>query len=202
MHADISNGTGAYPFVSGVGPGQGALQIYEGLLDTIAGAETPGDVETGLATVYSQTMMSIPAGVLERRLPLTQTRRIQTQVTRMPKAPFFCVILLDLLYAIIGMALTITALLVVILGRGIRDAQARLSMTAIIAESFESPALGDDAHAVDELFAQRRGLSSRRIALIRREEGGRRFKQIVDRAAPAGDRQSLTEMSHSTDGRL
>ena len=60
-----------------------------------------------------------------------------------------------------------------------KDAQARLSVAAVVAESFENPALGDDAHSVSDLYAERRGKVTRRVALGRAEGGGRRFKQIV-----------------------
>lgn len=75
----------------------------------------------------------------------------------------------------------VAALIAVRRGRSVRDAQARLSTLAVVAESFESPAWGDDARDVDMLFAERRGESTRRIALVRRAGGkGRRYKQIVD----------------------
>ncbi len=74
----------------------------------------------------------------------------------------------------------------VVKGKGVRDAQARLSIDAIVAESFESPAWGDDATKIDELFAERRGKATRRIALSRREGGGRRYRRIVLREVEEG----------------
>ena len=71
---------------------------------------------------------------------------------------------------------------------------ARLSVGAVVAESFESPVLGEDARDVAELFAERRGLgkSARRIALGKRgirqgakpalpgdPVGGRGYTQVV-----------------------
>ncbi|KAI9716401.1 MAG: hypothetical protein M1828_000343 [Chrysothrix sp. TS-e1954] len=201
VDSTLVNGTAAEPLFDGITNSFVQTQLYEGLQNAASAAKTSGDLAAGLATVYDQTLMSVPGANYTRRLPLTQRRRIQTLVTRVPKAPFFCVVLLDLLYAIIGLALMTVALLVVILGRGVRDTQARLTMPAIIAESFESPALGDDAKSVEELYAERRGLAPRRIALPRREDGGRRYKQIVDRDAAQG-RQSLTEMRKSGEGHL
>ena len=101
-----------------------------------------------------------------------------------------CLLLLNLLYAVVGVVLTATALAAVgftgsrmaVRGgtvTGIRDAQARLSVAAIVAESFEAPSLGDDARSVDDLFAERRGRVTRRVALGLGPGGGRRFRQVV-----------------------
>ncbi len=109
----------------------------------------------------------------------------------MLKAPFVCLLLLNLLYAGVGIVLTATALAAVGFGGtrtgpggigrgvGVRDAQARLSVAAIVAESFEAPNLGEDARSVDDLFAERRGRLTRRVALGTGPGGGRRFRQVI-----------------------
>ena len=55
-----------------------------------------------------------------------------------------------------------------------------------MAESFESPAWDDDATQIDELYAERRGEPPRRIALSRRDGGGRHYRQIVLREEEEG----------------
>jgi len=117
---------------------------------------------------------------------------VQTQAARVSRAPFICLLLLNLLYAGAGVILTATALLALVGDRGtragsqqgrvrgVRDAQARLSVAAIVAESFESPALGDDAMSVDDLFAERQGKKTRRVALVEGKVGGRRYQQVCD----------------------
>lgn len=116
-------------------------------------------------------MQQIPA--------INVTRRVVTQVARVPVAPFLSLILLNLLYAFVGIVLTVAAVLAVSKGECVKDAQARLSVAAVVAESFESPALGDDARDVDELYAERRGRVTRRVGLGVTENGGRRFRQVV-----------------------
>lgn len=135
--------------------------------------------------------MAIPAGALEALPVIKAAQRVQTEVTRIPKAPFVCLLLLNLLYAGVGVVLTATALAAVGLcgartgpggigrGVGVRDAQTRLSVAAIVAESFEAPSLGEDARSVDDLFAERRGLVTRRVALGTGQGGGRRFRQVI-----------------------
>ncbi|KAL8724067.1 MAG: hypothetical protein Q9166_008152 [cf. Caloplaca sp. 2 TL-2023] len=120
-------------------------------------------------------------GMLLGRPPLTVTQSTTTQVTRKPRAPFITLIALDLVYSTTGMCLMIAVLIGARKGRSVRDVQARISTLAVVAESFESPAVGDNAKDVKMLFAQRRGRgeSTRRIALVRQRGGGRRFKQTV-----------------------
>ena len=127
---------------------------------------------------------------------------MQTQVARLPKAPFVCLLLLNLFYAGVGIVLTAMALAAVGLtgsrterggtatATGIRDAQARLSIAAVVAESFEAPSLGEDARSVDDLFAERRGQVTRRVALEKGPGGGRRFRQIVVAKEGKGDGES------------
>lgn len=167
------------PFVYGVE--WGIEQLHQGLQQSYAAASSPEDFSSRFAAFYDQILLSVPAGVIKQQPALNASRRVESQVTRVPKAPFWALVLLDLLYAVLGVVLTVTALLAMFRGRGVRDAQARLSLAAVVAESFESPALADDAREVYELFAERRGLATRRVALTRREDGGRRYRQVVEK---------------------
>jgi hypothetical protein len=75
--------------------------------------------------------------------------------------------LLNLLYALVGVILIISAVLAFSTGQAVQDTQARLSIAAVVAESFENPALGDDAHDVDDLYAERRGKVKQRVGSLR-----------------------------------
>lgn len=173
----------------------GFEQLHRGLNTAAATASSPDQLASSFASAYDQTIMAMPAGTFIQLPPLgTPTVRVTSQVSRVPRAPFLALVILDLIYATLGISLTIVALMVVARGDGVRDAQARLSVGAVVAESFESPLLGEDARNVGELFAERRGLgeSARRIALGKRETsqggepmqlgkgvGGRRYRQVV-----------------------
>ncbi|KAG8530288.1 uncharacterized protein KY384_004790 [Bacidia gigantensis] len=140
---------------------------------------------SGFAAAYDRTLLSLPTGLLLQRPALSVTRREVTLVTRVPKAPFFAVVLLDLLYAILGIALTVMALLVLGLGQfkqmGVRDVQARLTLEGVLAEGFESSKGGESAKDVEGLFAERRGESVgiRRIGLGKREANTVRPQNFV-----------------------
>ncbi|KAL8911289.1 MAG: hypothetical protein Q9171_003536 [Xanthocarpia ochracea] len=167
--------------------GQVAAQLQQGLLSTFTSdvpgdvlGDVPGDVAAAWGLTYDQSILTQGIDMLITRPALSITENIETQATRIPRAPFFTLIILDLLYALIGTYLAIKAFIVQRQCRDVIDAQIRLSTLAVVAESFENPAWGDDAKDVEMLFAERRGESTRRIALTRRKGGGRRFKQIVD----------------------
>ena len=155
-------------------------QLHAGLVNCFAAADSSADFAARFAAIYDQTLLSIPAGVMQSRPPLNVSRRVTTQVTRVPRAPFVSLVLLNLLYAIVGIVLTASAVMAVASGRGVRDAQVRLSLAAIVAERFENPALGDDAREVDELYAERRGLATKKVTMKRRDGGARRYGLVVD----------------------
>ncbi|KAL8723852.1 MAG: hypothetical protein Q9181_007135 [Wetmoreana brouardii] len=175
------NNTASYAFVSAMRLAVGSQpQLQQGMQTSIAAANKLEDIALGWASTYDQTILSQGIGMLLGRPPLSITQSSTTQVTRIPRAPLVTLIVLDLIYATIGTCLLVAALIAVRKGHGVRDAQARLSTLAVVAESFESPAWGDDARDVNMLFAERRGESTRRIALVRQAGGGgRRYKQIV-----------------------
>lgn len=100
-------------------------------------------------------------------------------MTRIPIAPLYAVVCTNLLFVIFGVALTASALLALRLGNGVRDAQVRLTSAAIVAERFEDPALANNARSVGELYAERRGMPSTRVGMMRREEGGRGLSTII-----------------------
>ena len=178
----LTNASGALPFIAAITLNGGFApldQLQQGFMQSVSTAKTAEDLAAGFASVYDQTTVALPAELLTQRPLLNVTQRIETLVTRVPKAPFFALISLYCLYIILGVCLTIIAVAAVVKGNGVRDAQARLSIDAIVAESFESPAWGDDATQIDELYAERGGKATRRIALSKRDGGGRRYRQIV-----------------------
>ncbi|KAI4133641.1 MAG: hypothetical protein LQ338_000153, partial [Usnochroma carphineum] len=174
------NETASFAFVSAMDSTDSEYaRLQLGIETSFTAASKTEDIASGWASAYDQTFLSVVYGILTQRPPISIIQSSTTLMTRIPRAPFITLIVLDLIYATIGTCLMIAALIAIRSGRSVRDAQARLSTLAVVAESFESPAWGDDAKNVDMLFAERRGEPTRRIALVRRAGGGRKFKQIV-----------------------
>ena len=59
--------------------------------------------------------------------------------------------------------------------------QARLSVTAVVADGFENARLGDDAVNVEGLYAERRGLGTTRVAFGKRDGGGRCYRKVDEK---------------------
>lgn len=174
------NDTASFAFNVNMGCiGTGWAQLQQGIQTSISTANKAEDIASGWAASYDQAILSQGIDIIVGRPPISVAKSSTSQVTRIPRAPYITLIVLDLLYAFIGICLLATALIAIRKGRGVRDAQARLSTLAVVAESFENPTWGNDATSVDMLFAERRGEATRRIALAKRKGGGRRFKQIV-----------------------
>ncbi|ERF72706.1 hypothetical protein EPUS_04759 [Endocarpon pusillum Z07020] len=168
------------PFKVGITASWSYQQLQSGVGNSFVAADSSADFAARFAAIFDQTLLSIPAGVMQSRPPLNVSRRVTTQVTRVPRPPFVLLVLLNLLHALVSIVLTASAVMAIAKGRGVRDAQVRLSLAAIVAERFENPALGDDAREIDELYAERRGLATRKVTLQRRNEGGRRYGLVVD----------------------
>ena len=194
------DGSVSDPFFENMDPsGQVMAQLQQRFFSTFT-PYNPGDVAAGWGFAYDQTILTHGMDMLITRPALSINETIDTQVTRIPRAPFITLLILDLLYALIGTYLAIKAFIVKRQNPDVIDAQIRLSTLAVVAESFENPAWGDDAKDVEMLFAERRGESTRRIALTRRKGGGRRFKQIVDPSTYSKHPSSLnTSSSDGTD---
>ncbi|KAL8964632.1 MAG: hypothetical protein Q9183_004319 [Haloplaca sp. 2 TL-2023] len=86
--------------------------------------------------IYDQTILTKGIGMLVGRPPLRDTKTISTQETRIPRAPFRILILLNLLRGAIGTCLLVVALITVNQGRGVADVQARLSTPGVVAANF------------------------------------------------------------------
>lgn len=88
--------------------------------------------------MYDSTLVALPAGIMLPLAATNVTRRVKTTVTHVPMAPFLALVLLNLLYAAAGVALTLSASLAIFCGCGIRDAQARLSVAAVVAKALRA----------------------------------------------------------------
>lgn len=173
------NDSTAFLFTVGILSGAADETLHQGMIDVAASLDSPSDLADRFASIYDQVMLSIPAGVLDQRPPLEAVRGTEVTALRMPLAPFTCLVFLLLLYALVGVGLSVCASRAVFgKGHAVRDAQVRLSVAGLVAEVFEDPALGDDATTMEELFAERRGWETKRVALASNDHDGRCYKLV------------------------
>jgi hypothetical protein len=92
---------------------------------------------------------------------------------RVPKAPLYTTVVLGLLYALLGIALTVAALCIT--RDGVHDTVAKLGIEGLVGEGFERPRLGKPAEKVEELFEEWDGKGSGRVGIHKTELGGWAF---------------------------
>ncbi|KIW71964.1 hypothetical protein PV04_00190 [Phialophora macrospora] len=159
-----------------------------------------------LAQRFSETTLSMVSGLTVASPNAAEQTRERLLVTRLPKAPFFVSILLNLLYALLGLILATIAL--ASQPRRSRSIQARLSIGGIIAALLE-PDLGEAAPAskkrnsgVEGTFAEFYNdskLSDDGRVLVSDRAGNAAFEKILpqpnDKGSTGDNGESVTRAS-------
>jgi len=179
------NRTAATPFGQAISENMGGENLGVGLVLAASSAKDSGDFAAKFATAYDQTVLGLPAGALLERLALSQSLRTTKLVTRVPRAPFIALIVLDIVLATLGIVLASWAI-VLCRRYGVRDVQARLNIGGLVVECFERKdgTDGQVARSVDDLYAERRGMGTGRVAIVRVDAGGRGYVRV---GVPAKD---------------
>jgi hypothetical protein len=137
---------------------------------SIAGlSDSAQDIADQFATAYSQTALAVASGALEPRSALASQVRKPILVARVSKTPLFVLVAANLLLVLLGVVLTIVALITVQGNTG--EVQARLSIPALVAALFEER-MKRPAKEVEDMFEERHGERGPRIGFIRTAEGG------------------------------
>ena len=120
------------------------------------------------AVAYSQASMAILSVNLIFMPVHSAQIRHDVLVARVPKAPLFCLVVLNFLYAALGLGLTLNALRAVRKDEAVIDMQARLSVAGLTAECFEDgDVVGRKVDASKDLFAEKKGRVGVRIGVKR-----------------------------------
>lgn len=127
------------------------------------------DIADQFALAYSQTALAVASGAFEPRAALASQVREQILVARVPKAPLFALIATNLLLVLLGIILAIVALITVRGNTG--EAQARLSIPALVAALFEVNK-ARPVNEVEDMFEERHGQRGPRIGFAKAAEGG------------------------------
>ena len=119
--------------------------------------------------VFSRTAASFGAPATSSRQNIVDQTRSSFIAARVPKAPFYMTVVLGLLYALLGIALTVAALCIT--RDGVQDTVVKLGIEGLVAEGFERPRLGKPAEKVEELFEEWDGKGSGRVGIRKTELG-------------------------------
>ena len=126
------------------------------------------------ALAYSQTALAVSSGAFEPRAARASQVRDRILVARVPKAPLFALVAANLLLVLLGIILAIVALIAVRGNTG--EAQARLSIPALVAALFEVR-MATPVNEVEDMFEERHGEQGPRIGFAKAVEGGWVFQR-------------------------
>ena len=143
-------------------------------------SETAGQLASRWGDLYSVIALSLTAGAMTPSRNLDQQFREQKLVAKVPKAPLFALILLNLAYCGLGLFLTVYALLFTRVGSGTGAARQRLTVQGLVASAFEPTSravLG--GNKVEEMFVERDNQQpSLRVGVDDVGDGGWRYSTV------------------------
>ncbi|KAF2475883.1 uncharacterized protein BDR25DRAFT_310334 [Lindgomyces ingoldianus] len=126
------------------------------------------------ALAYSQAALAVSVGAVFPAAPLEAQQRRSLLVARVPKTPLFFLVASNLLLVLLGLVLTLLAL-IALRGGEAGEVQARLSIAAIVAAHFERSRGEQPVNKIEKLFEENRGVQGPRIGVERSQSGGWRF---------------------------
>ncbi len=141
---------------------------------TVAGlSDSAQEVANQFALAYSQTALAVSTGAFEPRAASASQVRETILVARVPKAPLFALVLANLMLVLLGIILTLVALISLRGSTG--EVQARLSIPTLVAALFEGR-VREPSGAVEDMFAERHREPDLRLGFSRSAEGGYVFQ--------------------------
>lgn len=141
-------------------------------------AENAQDLADQFAIAYSKVALSIGAGSLVLTRAAAAQERSTILVAKVPKAPLFLLIVINLVFVVMGFVLAFMAART---PQEAHEVQSRFSIAGIVANMFEGEKAGRPADAVERLFGEYwEGSKTSRVGVDRTSNGGYVFK-IVDK---------------------
>jgi hypothetical protein len=128
------------------------------------------------ALAYSQTAMAVASDAFEPRAALRSQVRKRILVARVPKAPLFALLATNLLLVVLGIVLTVVALVAIRGDAG--EAQGRLDIPTLVATMFEAR-VRLPAEKVEDMFHEGHNEQGPRSSFARTAEGGWMFQSWV-----------------------
>lgn len=136
-------------------------------------SNTSTEVADLVAAAYSRVVMSLVASAFQSTPGLEAQTRTSIIAARVPYAPLIALLAANLLLVVLGVILT---LLAIASARGTAgEAQARLSIQAIVAQCFEGTGARRGVTSTDAMYDEYEGRSSQKVGVITTREGGWAF---------------------------
>ena len=151
--------------------------LGNGLTTAASSANTADEFADTFARTYDKAVLGLVSGTLQQRPALNALTRNISLVARVPLAPFVTLVVLNIVFGFVGMVAVVLALFS---NRRhlVTDTHVNLSISALIAQMFESSEVRGTTKSVDELFAERRGLETARVASTKQSYRGRALSLV------------------------
>jgi hypothetical protein len=137
-------------------------------------SKTAQDLADQIALAYSRSALALGAQSVMRTPALVIQQRESFQVSRVPAAPLYTLVIANLLFVVFGVVLTCIAFGVS--GGEVREVQARLSIVGLVADRFEQTRGKHGVEKMDDYFEEKAGNDSMRLAIDRSEGDGFSYK--------------------------
>ncbi|EFY96420.1 hypothetical protein MAA_08127 [Metarhizium robertsii ARSEF 23] len=119
------------------------------------------EIASKFAYTYSEIALAASGAALEPGPAVEAQLRSSMIVAKMPKAPLGCLVAANLLLAVLGILLTIMALLV--LNNDVGDVKARLGIPALVATHFETNGGDKPVKNIEDMFEEFDGRAGPRV---------------------------------------
>lgn len=152
---------------------QSTIALYNtGYIQSLKQAMTAAFVTTNssqdfaneVELAFGRANMALGAQGIETRPTLALQKRRTTLVARVPVAPLVALVAFSLLFVVTGLLLTALAMWSA-RSREVRNIQATLGISGLVADRFEEEGLKREAKSIDGFFAENSGRTSQRVAI-------------------------------------
>ncbi|KAK5940848.1 hypothetical protein PMZ80_007265 [Knufia obscura] len=139
-------------------------------------AEDAQDLADQFAIAYSKVALSVGAGSMVRTPALAAQERNTILVAKVPKAPLFLLVVINLIFVVMGFVLAVLAART---SQEAHEVQSRFGIAGIVANMFEGEKAARPADAVERLYGEYwEGNQTSRVGIHRTSTGGFVFKAL------------------------
>lgn len=182
-HKIPSNSSLANVFMTGVAFASfGTSNLQNAITQATATATSAQDLADQYATALTKTILSVGAGSVMQSSAVAVQERTSVLVAKVLKAPLYLLIMTNLSFVIMGIALSVIAAMT---SREAHEIQGRLSIEGLVANMFEGERAKRPSEAVQRLFGEyweRDCGHATRVGIEQTSVGGYAFKVVSGQA--------------------
>ena len=125
---------------------------------------------------FNRASLSVGASTLQPNDAIVAQERSTKLVTRIPKAPLYALVLANMLFVALGIALAVLA--IARSGGEVREIQARLSIEGLVADIFEGRRAKERVESIGDLFKEKYSKESTKVIIHNSAQGGYEYQAL------------------------